>query len=235
MKPGAIAWDVDGTLVDSEPLHLRALLDTCQRYGLDLSGEPDARFLGKGIVEVWEVLRPRLPEGTPREEWLDAICSFYRREAGTLQLREGAEEILLHLAGQGLPQVAVSNSHRSIVDANLGLFSRFPGFRFSLALEEVPAPKPDPAPYRTAAERLGLSPAEVVVVEDSPSGLRSSRAAGCSTVGLRTPGLSLPEEAADLWIDRLIDLPAAIGLPAPRFPHLPPQPQPNNPTEKGPT
>ena len=213
MKTSAIAWDIDGTLVDSEPLHLRALLDTCRRYGLDLSAEPADRFLGAGIVEVWEVLRPRLPEGTPREEWLAGISSFYREHSASLHLREGAEEVLLHFERLGIPQVAVSNSHRAIVDTNLGLFSRFPGFRFSLALEEVPAPKPDPAPYRRAAECLELPPAEVAVVEDSPSGLQSSRAAGCYTVGLRTPAVSLPPETADVWIERITDLPGTLGLP----------------------
>jgi len=51
-----VAWDIDGTLADSEPLHLRCLLKVCGDFGLDLSGDPDKRFLGTHMHDVWRAL-----------------------------------------------------------------------------------------------------------------------------------------------------------------------------------
>ena len=115
----AIAWDVDGTLVDSEPLHHRALLAGTARFGVDLSDLPGEAFRGVHMGDVWKILRPRLPGSLSEAEWLDAINEHYVSHRNELVAIPQAAEMVRAFAAQGLAQVCVSNSARVIVDANL--------------------------------------------------------------------------------------------------------------------
>ena len=119
MKFTAIAWDVDGTLVDSEPLHHRALLAACHRFGLDLSHIPETRFYGVHINDVWQALRADLPAGLDQDVWLAAIEDYYHDHSHELVAIPGSRETIRKLAAKGVKQACVSNSCRRIVEANL--------------------------------------------------------------------------------------------------------------------
>lgn len=178
----AVAWDIDGTLIDSEPLHHRALVAASRGFGADLSDLPEMAFRGVHMPEVWEILRPRLPAGTDRDAWLAAIEAAYVAGSGTLNPVAGAAETVRALAARGLRQVAVSNSSRAVVDANIAALGIGPLLEFSISLDDVTRGKPDPEPYATAARRLGLPPARIAAVEDSAAGLASARAAGLMAI-----------------------------------------------------
>lgn len=178
----AIAWDIDGTLVDSEPLHHRALVAASATFGADLSDLPDMAFRGIHMGDVWQLLAGRLPADLEEAVWLEAINRHYVDNRHSLRAIPGAVEAIEHLAALGIPQVCVSNSGRSIVDANLDFLGVIRHIRFSLSLDDVPAGKPSPIPYRMAAEGLGLPPGVIVAVEDSQTGLISARAAGLHAV-----------------------------------------------------
>ena len=92
------------------------------------------------------------------------------------------------LAERGIAQACVSNSGRTIVDANIEALGIGKIIAFSMSLEDVSAGKPDPEPYREAARRLALPAAAVVAVEDSGAGARSARAAGLYVVGYSPSG-----------------------------------------------
>lgn len=189
MSVRAIAWDVDGTLIDSEPIHLRALLAVCAQADVDISDLPDYRFHGVALPDVWRSLQPRFPASTSWVGWNAAIEAAYLAELGQTSVPRVAFEALSRLAGLGLVNVAVSNSNRSIVEANLEALGLARLLRFSITLDDVRNPKPHPEPYRMAAERLGVQPAQMVAVEDSPAGAKSAWAAGCPVImiGRATP------------------------------------------------
>lgn len=200
----AVAWDIDGTLIDSEPLHHRALLDACRTYGADLSDLPDQAFRGIHTGDVWTAIRDRLPAGTVQDEWLDRINAHYVSQRHTLVAEPEAVATIRALAGLGIAQLCVSNSCRSVVDANIDALGISDAIAFSLSLDDVVCGKPDPEPYRRACERLGIAPDEVAAVEDSMSGARSARAAGLYVVGYRAGGVSF--EDIDLEIDGLQEI-----------------------------
>jgi HAD superfamily hydrolase (TIGR01509 family) len=179
----AVAWDLDGTLIDSEGLHQRALIGTSAAFGADLSDLPDEAFRGVHMRDVWTALKPRFPEGVERQAWLAAIERFYVARAPGLAPTPGALEAVRALAALGVAQACVSNSGRAVVDANLDALGIRQTMAFSISLDDVSAGKPDPEPYREAARRLALPPAAVVAVEDSGAGARSARAAGLYVVG----------------------------------------------------
>ncbi len=178
MSIAAIAWDIDGTLVDSEPLHLRALLAVSKAAGVDLTDLPDTHFVGVNINDVWRELEPRFAGSMSMSAWLEEIERYYHAKAHDLEPVPGAIEAVRTFTDMGLRQVAVSNSGRGIVEANLGALGFLDLFEFSISLDDVAAPKPDPAPYALAAERLALDPVHILAVEDSRTGAMSAYLAG---------------------------------------------------------
>jgi HAD superfamily hydrolase (TIGR01509 family) len=184
----AVAWDVDGTLIDSEGLHQRSLIETGAEFGVDLSDLPDEAFRGVHMRDVWTALKPRFPVSVDRKTWNAAIQRFYIARAPSLSPIPGALEAVRALAAKGVAQACVSNSGRAIVDANLEALQIRPAISFSISLEDVSAGKPDPEPYREAARRFALPAAAVIAVEDSGAGARSARAAGLYVVGYAPKG-----------------------------------------------
>ncbi|MHC8510045.1 MAG: HAD family hydrolase [Rhodospirillales bacterium] len=174
----AVLWDIDGTLIDSEPLHLDALLSVSAGHGVDLSNLPDNHFLGVQMNDVWKALRPQYPEALTKERWLADINDYYAQNSGALSAMPEADETIRALSGLGLRQAAVSNSFRAVVDANLNCLEQPELIEFSISLDDVTMAKPDPEPYASACERLNLPASAVMAVEDSLTGLRSARAAG---------------------------------------------------------
>ncbi|WP_323765716.1 HAD family phosphatase [Marinovum sp.] len=174
----AIAWDIDGTLVDSEPLHLFALKQVCLAHEVDISDLDDTHFVGVHIGNVWKELQPRFPAGLSFAAWSEKINRAFADNARRLVEIAGARAVVAGFAEKGLRQVAVSNSNRAVVDANLAAIGVAEFMEFSLSLDDVCEGKPDPFPYRLACYLLRLDPSEVLAVEDSATGAASARAAG---------------------------------------------------------
>lgn len=183
MTRRAVAWDIDGTLVDSEPRHHRALLAASLGWGVDLSDLPDQAFRGVHMGDVWDLLRHRLPGDLGMAQWLAAINACYAADRGAMAPMPHAVATIRELAARGVAQICVSNSSRPIVDANIAALGIGDCLVGSISLDDVPAGKPDPAPYRDACRRLALAPHQVIAVEDSATGIRSARAAGLFVVG----------------------------------------------------
>ncbi|WP_417522531.1 HAD family hydrolase [Marinovum sp.] len=205
----AIAWDIDGTLVDSEPLHLFALKEVCRAHQVDISDLADTHFVGVHIGNVWRELQPRFPTGVTYEAWSAGINRAFAGNADRLVEIAGAASVVRDLAVQGLQQVAVSNSGRTVVDANLAAIRVDGLMKFSLSLDDVCEGKPDPFPYRYACYLLGLDPGCVLAVEDSATGVASARAAGLPVAVLHGTGTTVP--GSQYPISALSELPDVIA------------------------
>ena len=187
----AVAWDIDGTLIDSEGLHQRALIEASAGFGVDLYDLQPEAFRGVHMRDVWTALKPRFPSGVEIETWHAAIERVYIARAPSLAPMPGAIETVRALAAQGVAQGCVSNSSRTIVEANLDALGIRQSMAFSLSLDDVSAGKPDPAPYREAARRFGLPPSAIVAVEDSAAGALSAHEAGLYVLGYASDGIAL--------------------------------------------
>jgi HAD superfamily hydrolase (TIGR01509 family) len=201
----AVAWDLDGTLIDSEGLHQRALIESSAAFGVDLTDLGDEAFRGIHIFDIWVALRPRFPKRVERSAWVGSIEQYYVTHAGKLAPSPGAVVTVLRLAAHGIAQACVSNSGRAIVDASLDSLGIKDKIAFSLSLDDVTAGKPDPAPYLEAARRFALPAAGVVAVEDSVAGVRSAKKAGLYVLGYSPKGDALGE--CDRLIARLSEIP----------------------------
>jgi HAD superfamily hydrolase (TIGR01509 family) len=200
----AVAWDIDGTLIDSEPLHQRSLVAASAALGADLSDLESEAFRGVHALDIWKALKPRFPAGSLFNTWIAAIEGYYVAHAGELEPNPGALEAMRELAARGVAQACVSNSGRTIVDANIKALGIGKMIAFSLSLDDVSSGKPDPEPFREAARRLGADPQATVAVEDSGAGARSARAAGLLVVGYSPSGE--PFVGADRSIAKLTEV-----------------------------
>ena len=185
----AVAWDIDGTLIDSEPLHERGLVAASAALGVDISDlEPEA-FRGVHAIDIWEALKPRFPAGSSFKTWIAAIESLLCRSCGGASTRIRARSRRC----ASLPSAELRKRACRIPGApsSTPISRRWESAQiiaFSLSLDDVSSGKPDPEPYREAARRFALPVAEVVAVEDSGAGARSARAAGLHVVGYSPSG-----------------------------------------------
>ncbi|MFE3838235.1 HAD family hydrolase [Pseudogemmobacter sonorensis] len=201
----AVAWDIDGTLVDSEPLHHRALLAATAEFGADLSPLPETAFVGVHLKDVWQALRSRLPTGADETEFYRRINHHYAAGAGRLVEIPGATAVIRALDALGVRQVCASNSARAVVDANLAMLGVAGIISASVSLDDVGEGKPAPEPYLRAAALAGTDPARTLAVEDSLTGARAARAAGLS-VALLAPLRPDSSAPVDFHITRLDDI-----------------------------
>ena len=178
----AVAWDIDGTLIDSEPLHHEALLAVCRSWQVDLSDVSEERFIGITMPAVWRLIADRMPPTLTESAWEAAILDYYAARSVGLSSTPGAVEAIENLAELGFEQACVSNSGRRIVDANILALGIKKHVAFSISVDDVQRGKPDPEPYATACAKLALPPRQVLAVEDSLTGLQSARSAGLVTV-----------------------------------------------------
>ncbi|HVM28729.1 MAG TPA: HAD family phosphatase [Mycobacteriales bacterium] len=208
----AVLWDMDGLLVDTEPLWTRAEHELAAHHGATFTAAAKAAVVGTRL----EVAAPLLLQHagvpvTPAEvAWASSFLLERMVElfAEPLPLAPGAGTLLAELAAAGVPMALVSSSYRVLVDAVL---ARGVGpFATTVAGDEVERGKPHPQPYLLAADRLGVDPARCVVLEDSPPGIASGTAAGCAVVAVPTlPGVVVAPAARRRVVRSLEDVDVA--------------------------
>ncbi|HEX5671676.1 MAG TPA: HAD family phosphatase [Acidimicrobiia bacterium] len=180
MTVGAVIFDCDGVLADSEWASAAAWQDTLERYGFLLSPEEFARFIGTTDRDLAETFGPRLgidPEVilSNANDRLRAILS------GGLESFADAVGLLGRL---DVPVAVASNSDRWRLDAVLAAAGLAGRFKVSVGADEVGQPKPAPDVYLRAAELLAIDPADCLVIEDSPTGIEAARKAGMGVIAV---------------------------------------------------
>lgn len=182
MTPKAVFWDMDGTLVDSEPLHAAALASALRSLSITPPPDLHERVLGRAARPVYQMLRDDFGLALPFDEWIVRKYEHYLPHASTLGPRPAALEMFRELKALGVQQAVVSNSDRLIVDANLRAVGlQYPGL-ITVSRNDVRAGKPDPEPFLRAAWLAEIDPADATVMEDSFTGASAGLAAGMRTI-----------------------------------------------------
>jgi len=194
--PKAVLWDLDGTIIDSEPYWLISERRLVESFGGEWSEADGLSLVGSGLLNAAAFLNRR---GVDMP--LDDIVGHMVAEVNEMVDREipwrpGARELIESIREAGIPQVMVTMSYRSsavaIADA-LGVFEDL------ITGDAVAHPKPHPEPYQLGAAAVGVSATECVALEDSGPGAQSAVAAGCATIAVPLH-ISLPESPEyTLW------------------------------------
>jgi len=199
---GAVLWDMDGTLVDSEEYHWLSWRDTMAAEGVALTREQFLESFGQrndAILARWLGRDASARIGDTKEELYRKLL----REGGLAPL-PGAAEWVKHLHREGWVQAIASSAPRANVAAVLEVIELGGCFQAIVSAEDVTMGKPDPQVFLTAASRLGMAPSRCIVVEDAVAGVEAARRAGMRSIGVRRSG---PPLAADIAVASLADLP----------------------------
>jgi len=203
---GAVLWDLDGTLLDSEEYHWQSWRDTMAALGHPITRD---QFLATFGLRNDEILPRWLGTGATLEDI--ARISFEKEELYRKLLREGgvgplpgAADWVRKLHAEGWKQAIASSAPRKNVDVVLQVLGLASFFQAVVSAEDVTQGKPDPQVFLIAAERLGVQPACCIVVEDAPAGVEAARRAGMRSIGVRRDGTL----SADVVVKSLADLSA---------------------------
>ena len=201
----AVLFDMDGLLVDTEPLWLETETAVMARLGAPWTPQDQQALLGGSMQRTVSYLlgkatRPVPPETVAR--WmLDGMLD--RAADGRVVVRPGARELVAEVAAAGLPTALVTSSERRFAEAVLAATGMT--FPVTVCGEDVTATKPDPEPYLLAAKLLDADPARCVVLEDSPNGVASAAAAGCRVLAVPSL-LPIPPAPGRLVLGSLRDV-----------------------------
>ncbi len=186
----AVILDLDGLMVDSEPLHQRAFNELLKRRGIDYQfeiAEYGRCFVGIPVVENAEYLISRFNlRGTAKDiiAEREAIFEELISNPANLVVMPGVFKLLDDLQSRGFPLAVASGSPRIQVDlmlCGMGIAERF---RAIVGGTDVPKTKPAPDVYLHAAQQLGIAPANCVAIEDSATGITAAKAAGMRAIAV---------------------------------------------------
>ncbi|EBV3599999.1 HAD family phosphatase [Salmonella enterica subsp. enterica serovar Virchow] len=172
---------MDGTLIDSEPLHERSLVAALRALGIDPPKDLHSRVVGVAARPVYDMFVAEHGLSIPFAEWIERKYAHYLANTHELLARPGAVEAYRALEQRGVPQVIVSNSDRIIVDTNMNALGLTRPAAKSISRADVRNPKPDPEPYLRAAYLVGVDPGDCAVIEDSVPGATAGVEAGMRT------------------------------------------------------
>jgi HAD superfamily hydrolase (TIGR01509 family) len=207
--PAAVLFDLDGTLVDTEPSWMDAEQALARAHDGRWSREQAVSCIGNPIPVSAARLRDEGGVRLPVEEIVDRLLDTVVAYVGvTVPWQPGARELVASLKAAGVPLALVTMSYRRLADA---VVADLPAATFTAVVtgDEVRNGKPHPEPYLTAADQLGVDPGDCVVVEDSPTGIASGLAAGATVVAVPHDA-PLPDDRAVTVVASLVDLDPAV-------------------------
>jgi HAD superfamily hydrolase (TIGR01509 family) len=211
----AVLFDMDGTLVDSEPVWDEALRALARWLGGVLSGPARRATVGTNVARSVEIVHADVgrPDADPVASGAKLVDEAAKRFAAGLVWRPGARELVDAVKAAGIPSALVTNTERPLVEIALGpLVDEL--FDVSVCGLEVERAKPAPDPYLAAARLLGVEPAAAVAIEDSPAGAESASSAGCAVLVVPAgevpvpagPGRTSADSLAGITVADLADL-----------------------------
>ncbi|WP_230487269.1 HAD family hydrolase [Nocardioides anomalus] len=178
----AVLWDMDGTLVDTEPYWIEVEHGMAAKYGGEWTDADAMQMVGNNLVDSGRYMQQRWGvDLTPEqivEELLDGVVAMVQSD---VPWRPGARELLDELVADGVRCALVTMSYERFVAP---ILRQLPPetFRVVVTGDQVEFGKPHPEPYLTAAAALGVEPGECVAIEDSNTGAKSAEAAGCTVL-----------------------------------------------------
>ncbi len=205
----AVIFDMDGVLIDSEPLHFLATQEILARYGVAMS---EADYFGRYIVySDWEIMELLLPDASARPAAAQAKSRRYLElvASGIPAFPDG-----VGLLGRtdGWRVALATGSMRHEAELALGSLGIRDRFHVVVTREDCVHGKPNPEPFLRAARGLGVAPARCVVIEDTPGGVQAAKAAGMVCVAVTHSCSRAQLSEADLVVDDLagVDLRALV-------------------------
>ncbi|MGE0598707.1 MAG: HAD family hydrolase [Dehalococcoidia bacterium] len=212
----AVIFDMDGVLVDGEPLHFETVNELLGREGKSISLELYKPYMGTktGWQDMITDFKLQHPRDYYSPIYRELVLARYRERAEALP---GALSLVTALRMDRLPLAVASSSIRPWVEACLGRIGLGKAFDALVTGSEVTNGKPDPEIYLLAAEKLGIDPTRCLAFEDAPAGIESAKRAGMTVWAVRTEytqGLALPDPDREFESLAEVDIRDIVGVAA---------------------
>jgi HAD superfamily hydrolase (TIGR01509 family) len=198
-RPRTVIFDMDGLLLDTEPLATRAWADAAASLGAAFDAGLAARMTGRNFVDCSALAHAHFPRDYPVDQllarWHAAYDAIIARDG--LSLKPGVHELLDWLDAERIPRAIATSTRRDRALIKLERTALLPRFATLVGGDEIERGKPAPDIYLEAARRLSVPPETCIVLEDSEPGVRGARAAGMTPImvpDLRPPGADLLAE-----------------------------------------
>ena len=181
----AVVFDLDGLMFNTEDIFNVSGRELVRRRGKEITEDVLSQMMGRRAQEAFEIMVELLELTEPVEELLaESSEIFYEQLERQLKPMPGLYELLEHIETCRLPKGVATSSHRHYLEDILGRYDLLARFQITLSAEDVTHGKPHPEIYLKAAERLGISPEEMLVLEDSEAGTQSAAAANAVVVSV---------------------------------------------------
>ena len=181
-RPAAVLWDMDGTLVDTEPYWIETEFELAAEHGAPWTHEDALRLVGNDLLVSGRYIRERMGLTMTPEQIVDRLLDgVVARVDHRVPWRPGARELLERLGEADVPCALVTMSYERFVAP---ILAQLPAgtFRAVVTGDSVARGKPDPEPYLSAARLLAVDPTDCVAIEDSDTGATSAEGAGCTVL-----------------------------------------------------
>ena len=184
----AVVFDMDGVLVDSEPVHFESTVRVMGEYGCAFTEADNREFIGSTDRVMFGVLCARHQLSEPIEELIERRKAHYLDliQNGRLVWREGIRELVHELAVLDHKLAVASSGLRRIIEYTLARGEIAHHFHAVVSADDIPAPKPSPEIYLEAAKLIGIHPALCAAIEDTDVGVRAAKNAGMFVIAFPT-------------------------------------------------
>jgi len=205
----AFIFDMDGVIIDSEPMHFDVDIRVMEYYGHPITQEKLEDYVGMTNPELWKSIREEFGMTQTVEEIIEYQLGHKIEvlRAAEMEPIEGIRELLAELKKGGIPRAIASSSPPVFIEAVLEKFGLRDEFQVVVSGEQVPKGKPAPDVYLRAAELLGVNPERCAVLEDARHGVAAAKAAGMHCIGFVNPNSGNQDlSQADLIVNSVGDI-----------------------------
>lgn len=181
----AIIFDMDGVIVDSEPLHFELERSLLEELGGKITKEEHKSFVGTTDYHMWSTFKEKFNLKPSVEEMIEMKKERFIENIYRIELVENFQEFMLTLYNEGYPMALASSNNKKAVNAIIKKFDLDRYMELFISGEEVSKRKPDPEIFLTVAEKMKIEPTACLVIEDAYNGVRAAKAAGMKCIGFQ--------------------------------------------------
>ena len=186
----AVIFDMDGVIIDSEPTHLKLEIESYKKLGIEVTEDEHHSFVGSTSRFMWEVLKNKFKLNQTLEELIENERGIYFKYLNSnecdINLIDGVKELIENLHDNGVKLAIASSSPLNVIEVIANKFQIGKYFEVFVTGDYVKRSKPEPDIFLFAAEKMGVSPENCMVIEDSNNGVRAAKKAGMKCVGINS-------------------------------------------------
>ena len=202
-----IIFDMDGVIIDSEPIHYEIEQNLLKKLGGKLSKKEHATFIGTTDYNMWSSLKEIYNLEPSVEEIIDMKKELFLRNIDKIQLIDGFYDFMTMLYKKGYKLGLASSNNRKSVESIVEKFELDKYIEVTMSGEDVSKGKPDPEIFLTTAKKLSINPEDCIVVEDAENGVVAAKAAGMKCIALQGNNIGLQDLSnADIIIENFSEL-----------------------------